>query len=347
MRRRLGFTLVELLVVIGIIAILVGILLPALQKARKMANTAVCLSNLRELNFAQTMYLQENGYIETSIGNGGVPGFSWMVPIAKYMQGFKDPYDPSNGLFAGPYGQNPVTPISYPGQIAWLHNLPAVWFCPEAPMSNVTTANTASGTGLSTGGFWGNVNAPWGPGTYADIDYMCSSYGMNGWLYSLPQNVLMGTPPMPAPIYWAGLQATVSDTSETIDAEFFHNIKRVKNATKVPLFADCVWLEGWPYNFGFIPIASNPHSYYTDFPPTDLTGQNAWKSNASEDYPSPASGANSYEMDRFCIARHGQAINIVFFDGHAETVPLANLWGLQWSPMSAVGMVSSRALPKQ
>jgi prepilin-type processing-associated H-X9-DG protein len=170
----------------------------------------------------------------------------------------------------------------------------------------------------------------------------------DGWLYSLPQTVLIGTPPMPAPIVWAGLQATVSDTSESIDAEFFHNIKRVKNATQVPLFADCVWLEGWPYNFGKIPISSHPNNYYTDFPPTDLTGQNAYMSNGSQNYPqSPTSGANSYEMDRFCIARHGQAINIVFFDGHAETVPLANLWGLQWSPMSAVGMVSSKALPKQ
>jgi prepilin-type processing-associated H-X9-DG protein len=292
------------------------------------------------------MYLQENGYIETSIGNGGAPGYSWMVPIAKYMQGFKDPYDPANGLFAGPYGQNPVTPISYAGQAAWLYHLPAVWFCPEAPVSAVTQPRPGVANALGTGGFWGNVNAPWGPGTYGDIEYMCSSYGMNGWLYSLPQSVLLGTPPMPAPIYWAGLQSNVSASSESTDAEFFHNVKRVKNATKVPLFADCVWLEAWPYNFGQIPFSSHPFTYYNDFPPTDLTGQNAWNSNTSNLAFNPAM-PNSFEMDRFCIARHGQAINIVFFDGHAETVPLANLWGLQWSPMSAVGTVSSRPIPKQ
>jgi prepilin-type N-terminal cleavage/methylation domain-containing protein len=78
-----GFTLVELLVVIGILAVLVALLLPALSKARASSQSVGCLSNLRQIMMAFHLYAGEN---RQRLPDPAVSQESWESLLKPYLQ---------------------------------------------------------------------------------------------------------------------------------------------------------------------------------------------------------------------------------------------------------------------
>jgi prepilin-type N-terminal cleavage/methylation domain-containing protein/prepilin-type processing-associated H-X9-DG protein len=116
-RRHRGFTLVELLVVIGIIAVLVAILMPALHRARDQAQAINCRSNLRQLTLAVLMYVNEN--------HGYLPGPRAIID---------PPGDLNSYVYTGAITQADLRPTST-GSLATLGLLkePRVWLCASDP----------------------------------------------------------------------------------------------------------------------------------------------------------------------------------------------------------------------
>lgn len=102
-RSHRGFTLIELLVVISIIALLISILLPALSKARDVADSAKCLNNVRGISVAMHMYtdMSRGYYAPRTLSMSGDPAGMWLGPMYRLTR---------SGLM--PSNTAPYTPIN-------------------------------------------------------------------------------------------------------------------------------------------------------------------------------------------------------------------------------------------
>jgi len=152
--RRRAFTLIELLVVIAIIAILIGLLLPAVQKVREAAARGKCQNNLKQVALAAHNYESANSILPPGMGKLPLPAnddgsrasvlatiLPYVEQASKYDQ-FNFDYDVRTGA---------------PNQVARAQDIP-IYLCPSDPSGSVFTETVAFGRSNYFGNLGANAN---------------------------------------------------------------------------------------------------------------------------------------------------------------------------------------------
>ena len=146
--RRGGFTLIELLVVIAIIAVLIGMLLPAIQKAREAAARAECQNNLKQMGLA--VYSFENTYQRFPMGNSDPSGRyadwkTWMyciLPFVEQQNLYTLLDNRGEEMVPLPPDINADAWGSPTTQLYWTYTIP-LYYCPSEPRSYLGTITTS------------------------------------------------------------------------------------------------------------------------------------------------------------------------------------------------------------
>jgi prepilin-type N-terminal cleavage/methylation domain-containing protein/prepilin-type processing-associated H-X9-DG protein len=186
---RRGFTLIELLVVIAIIAILIGLLLPAVQKVREAAARMSCSNNLHQIALACHNYESTHGTLPPGVGKNGCCWGTWMIPVLPYVEqdNLAKIYVNFGGLdTSGPrYGAAPNNQVT--SQRLKVFTCPSD--TPNAPFNGLTNHNYALNAG-NTSFFQTSIPIGCTPGTPGCVQFLGAPFnwytGSTNWDSTYP-----------------------------------------------------------------------------------------------------------------------------------------------------------------
>jgi len=157
-KQRTGFTLIELLVVIAIIAILIGLLVPAVQKVRDAAARAQCLNNLKQIGLAALNYESSNKRLPPGAllsANAKTQGYTAVPPNAgpyTSVLAFLLPYVEQQNVYTGLYNMlNPTAGYNQAGDMFRFDTTAGAWAYSFPPYDYNTTGGTPAGGANGTG----------------------------------------------------------------------------------------------------------------------------------------------------------------------------------------------------